>query len=201
MLRGNLASRPFYNERLASLVLVVVAVGVALLTAFNIGSLNRLWGERTRLEGEIQRDESEAARVLADVDVSAQQVGPVARARLAYGAEEANGLIDRRTFSWTLFFDIMEDALPFDVRLVSVAHRLEEEGLLLVLTVVARNDRDLNTLVTGMLGTGQFLDVLPTEKMRNDDGSVTSLIETWYVPLQTSPSDAVETASTPGGRP
>jgi hypothetical protein len=200
VLKGNLAARPFYNERLVSLVLVVLALGVAGLTVFNVTHLNALWTERTRLEGEIQRDEAEIMRVLSDVETPDGPADPAIRARLVHGAGEANELIDRRTFSWTTFFDVMEDVLPLDVRLMTVGHRIEDGDLLLVLTVVARDDPDLNAFIEGMLGTGRFLDVLPTEKITEDDGSVTATVETWYVPLQAGLGLA-DAAAAPGGGP
>ena len=38
----------------------------------------------------------------------------------ANGAREANRLIDQRTFSWTEFFNHIEETLPPDVMLTSV---------------------------------------------------------------------------------
>ena len=202
MLRGNLASRPFYNERLVSLVLVLVAVGVAALTAFNVSRLNALWTDRAELEGAIQRDEDETARVLGEINSTGRQVDAPTLVRLASETGEANALIERRTFSWTTFFDVIEDVLPFDVRVVAVGHRIEDGDLLLVLNVVARDDPDLNDFIDAMLGTGQFLDILPTEKMRDDDGSVSAVIETWYVPLVNDQDSGEPAAMTrQGGRP
>ena len=49
MLRGNLATRPFYNERLATLVIVAVALAALLLTAYNVVELTRLSSARRDL--------------------------------------------------------------------------------------------------------------------------------------------------------
>jgi hypothetical protein len=200
MLNGNLATRPFYNESVVSVVLLVVALGVAYLTYFNVREFSDLWRERARLEGEIQRDEAEVDRVLREVESSGQVLDAASVARLGYGTAEANRLIEARRFSWTTFFDVIEDALPFDVRLVAVAHRVEDGDLLLVLTVVARDDPDLNTFISTMLATGRFLDVIPTEKMRNDDGSMSAAIQAWYVPLVTDFGADAEGPAT-GGHP
>jgi len=199
MLRGNLSSRPFYNERLVSLVLLLVAVAALALTAFNASRLAALSSTRAELDGQIERDLGEAARIEAEATGIQAAFDVEAVRELAVSTAEANTLIARRTFSWTGFFGIVEGILPYDVRLVGVAHRFEEGERLLVLNVIAKQDSDINEFVRGMLDSGRFYDVLPTEKTRNEDGTLSAVIETYY--LSSSAVSGAETPAANGGRP
>ena len=49
MLKGNLSTRPFYNERLVSLAFGLIAVLAFFLTVFNAGQLISLSRERAAL--------------------------------------------------------------------------------------------------------------------------------------------------------
>lgn len=199
MLRGNLSSRPFYNERLVSLVLLLVAVAALALTAFNASRLTALSSTRAELDGQIQRDLGEASRIEAEATGIHGAFDVEAVRELAASTAEANALIADRTFSWTRFFGIVEGILPYDVRLVGVAHRFEEGERMLVLNVIARQDSDINELVRGMLDSGRFYDVLPTEKRRNEDGTLSAVIETYYLPA--SPVSGATEPPANGGRP
>jgi hypothetical protein len=61
MLRGNLSTRPFYNERLVGLALLAVGVIAIALTAFNAWRLLALSSEHRQLAQHIARDRQEAA--------------------------------------------------------------------------------------------------------------------------------------------
>jgi Tfp pilus assembly protein PilV len=63
MLKGNLSSRPFYNERLVAMVVMGAALLGVLLTIFNVTAFSRLSGERSRQQEEEQKSLSEAERV------------------------------------------------------------------------------------------------------------------------------------------
>jgi hypothetical protein len=202
MLRANLSSRPFYNERLVSLLLGLVAVGAIAMAAFNVSRFSELSAERTTLDLNIRRDQAEASRIRADVEAAVAGVDLNRLEALVSGAREANQLIAHRTFSWSAFFDILEGALPYEVRLLGVAHRLEGGEQVLVMSVVAEEDANLNELVQALLGTGAFFDVLPVEKARNDDGTVSAIVETFYLaPAAPERQAAGKPDSDKGGRP
>ena len=197
MLRANLASRPFYRERLVSLVLGLGALGVVGLTAYNVSRLATLSAARAELDGNIARDRDEAGRIRADIRTTVAGVDVSRLGELVAGAAEANRLIAERTFSWTQFFEIVEGAMPYEVRLVAVAHRLEGDERLLVMNLVAQDDGRLNEFVVAMLETGAFFDVLPVEKARDEDGTVSAIVETYYLPppvVNGQPPDAGQRA-------
>ena len=53
MLRGNLATRPFYNERIVTLLLALVAAVVLALTVTNVTRLLQLSARRSELRAQI----------------------------------------------------------------------------------------------------------------------------------------------------
>ncbi len=186
MLRGNLSSRPFYSEGLVTTALLLVAVAVAALTAYNVARLTALSAERAELDRAIARDQGEALRIRADIRAAVAGVDMGSLEALVADASEANGLIAHRTFSWTEFLRTVEGALPYEVRLVGVTHRAEEGERLLVMNLVAQADEQLNEFVQAMLETGVFFDVLPVEKARNDDGTVSAIVQTYYLSAASS---------------
>ena len=200
MLRGNLSNRPFYNERLVSLALAFVALGAAALSFWNVSTLVRLSDVRAGLDREIEQNRSEAARIRADVQTLAAGVDTDRLSALATGTAEANALIAERTFSWTRFFDLIEGAMPWEVRLVAVAQRVEDGQQLLTLNLIAQSDADLAELVRAMLESGAFYDVLPSEKTTNDDGTIGAVVDAFYLPPPAEGNGGA-TALAGGGRP
>ena len=111
MLRTNLSTRPFYNERTVHVVLGVAAIVVIAVTVFDVTRIVALSQRHTESTLRAERDEA-AAR-----DVGSRTAG--VRGALD-GAElqgveaavrEANSLIDQRTFSWTDLFNRPGDDL------------------------------------------------------------------------------------------
>ena len=58
MLRSNLATRPFYNERLVHWLIGVAAVLVVAFTAFNVSEYLRLSGRQGGLAADAARDDA-----------------------------------------------------------------------------------------------------------------------------------------------
>jgi hypothetical protein len=195
MLRGNLATRPFYNERLATLAVVLVGVVALLLTAYNATELVRLSSTRRDLRARIERDRSEATRIRSQAATRQQTVDRTMLTRLAEYTEEANDLIDQRTFSWTAFFGLIEKTLPPDVRLVMVSPRVEKGAFRVAMTVVAQDLSDVSTFVDSLLDTGKFYDAAPIDQQRRDDGSFNALIEASYLSAHSAPTPAAAAAT------
>jgi hypothetical protein len=182
MLKGNLSTRPFYNEKLVSLALGAVLLMAVGLTVFNVLQLVSLSRERRVLNAHIARDRGEAARISAQADALQRTVDRRRLQMLAEGTREANSLIDQRTFSWTEFFGLIEKTLPRDVRLIGVSPQVEKGEFKIAMRVVARTPDDLAAFAEGLTGTGTFYDVVPTSTQRNDDDTDTVTIVAGYLP-------------------
>ena len=191
MIRTNLASRPFYNERRVRLWLAGFAILVATATVLNVAWIVDYSRTDTELKDAAAADEAraddlraEARRLRASVDVT----------RTAITSMEvglANGLIDRRTFSWTELFNRFEATLPENVRLNSVAPRVESDRhVALVLNVSARSVGDIDQFMENLEETGVFADMLSRDEHVTDDGVIEASLEGLYMPAPRGESPA-----------
>ncbi len=121
MLRTNLSTRPFYNERAVHAVVLAVAVLVLAVTVWQVMRVVQLSAYKTELNAAIARDKDEAQRLTAQAAEIRRGVDQRELTVLAESAKEANHLIEQRTFSWTQLFNHLEATLPEDVMLTSVS--------------------------------------------------------------------------------
>jgi hypothetical protein len=199
MLKGNLSTRPFYSERLASLAIGAVALAAFLLTAYNGLELVARSSERHELRSRIDQDLAEAASVRTATAQLLQTVDRATLTRLAASTSEANDIIGQRTFSWTGFFSLIERTLPIDVRLVTVSPRVERGVFKVSMTVVARDLVDVSEFVDALLETGRFYDAATVDMQRRDDGSLNAQIDAAYLSspaAKPTPGTTVPTGAT-----
>ena len=181
MLRGNLSTRPFYNERLVTLIIIVAAVVGVALTVFNATAIYRLSAERSKQRAEIDRVAAEATKIRT---AAAALEGSLDRANLrvlAAATNEANTLIDQRMFSWTTFFGVVEKTLPLDARLIAVVPRVERGVFMIVMQVHVKRASDLQAFMDALYSTGTFYDLLPGDQQMNDDGTQTATLQGAYL--------------------
>jgi hypothetical protein len=201
MLRGNLSSRPFYNERLVSAALVAVALLVVALTGFNGYKVYELSKQRSALKGRIDHDKAQAQEIERGALALQRSVNKETLAQLAYSTQEANALIDERTFSWTTFFGLIEKTMPMDLRIVGVAPRIERGEIKVTMTVVGRRPDDVEAFADALQDSGgAFYDVLPSVTDRNeDDNTYRADVVAFYLP----PNQSVPRSSSakPGAKP
>jgi Tfp pilus assembly protein PilN len=190
MLRGNLSTRPFYNDRIVSLGIAVLAVLVLALTAFNALRIISLSGQRAETDARLAETRGEAAAVRAQTAALRMGVDQAELGGLAAAAQEANALIDRRTFSWTALLGLLEGAMPPDVRLVSVSPRVDKTVLNVSMTIVARNYMDVDAFLDALRDTGAFYDVAPSETQERDDGTYTARVDASYLPAAPAATEA-----------
>ena len=89
MLRSNLATRPFYNERLVSLAIAIVALVALGLTIFNGARLVALLSDRSAVQARIRADRDEAARVASHAAALQKGIERATIARLTAATREA----------------------------------------------------------------------------------------------------------------
>ena len=136
MLRTNLSTRPFYNERAVHLLIALVATIVLALTIWNVATVVRLSTHNTELAGRIGADRSEAERLGREATRIRRGIDQAELEVVVAAAREANTLIDRRTFSWTAFFNYIESTLPADVMVTSVKPSVDDQGTRVSMIVV-----------------------------------------------------------------
>lgn len=182
MLDVNLSTRPFYNERAVHLALGVagLAAGAALVAGLlQVSTLSR---EHALLTSSAERDEgalreNAAAAAAMNREVRAEDVE-----RLAAAAAEANALIDRRVFSWTEFFNRIEQTLPDGVMLTSVRPDIAAGGVTVAMGVIGRRVADIDAFIARLEATGAFAGVLPREETVTGEGARRTLLVGRYAP-------------------
>jgi hypothetical protein len=187
MLRTNLSTRPFYNERLVHLALALVGVIVAVITVLNIVKVVQLSRQNTTLTARIRDDRTaaedfgrRARKTRLDIDQKELKV-------VVASAQEANELIDSRTFSWTGFFNHIEGTLPPDVMLVSVRPVIAQGKTVITMGVRARRSPDIDEFIEKLESTGAFEDIYPMQQTSREDGLIDAPIQAVYAPVPEPP--------------
>jgi hypothetical protein len=188
MLRGNLATRPFYNERLVSGVLVILALIALALTAYNATRLTALSSRRSALRAQIAADEAEVNRVRSEAAAIQGTVDRTALQTLAGSTRLANSLITARTFSWTTFFGFIEDTIPMDVRITAVSPEIEKGEIIVTLLVLGRTAEGIDTFSRALEGTNAFKDLFFTVADKTDDGLFRVTMRAKYTPPALPPA-------------
>jgi len=183
MIRSNLSTRPFYNERAVRLVLLAVAALVALATLGNIAQVLRYSRSDTELATRASQDEAratelrgQATKLRASVDVKQVEVASLE-------ARQANDLIDRRTFSWTQLLNLFETTLPDDVRITSVRPTMDDQGRIqLAITVLAQGVADVGEFMESLEASGEMRDAYVTSEQVTDGGQISAAMSAIYLP-------------------
>ena len=188
MIRTNLSSRPFYNERAVNLWLVALGVVVLAATVFNVSRARSDSGRNAEQGLQAAQDEARAA----DLRKSAQQSRASVDARqidaVSVYARQANDLIDRRTFSWTALFNRFEATLPENVRITSVRPALDRDRrIVLTVTVLARSVSDIDQFMEQLDGQAVFKDLRSTQEQTNEDEQIESVLQMIYAPGSEKP--------------
>jgi len=198
VLRTNLATRPFYNERAIQLLLALAALLVVILTAFNAIRIFSLSRQNTELSSLVNRDRQEAQRLTREAQRIRAGINVEELQATADAAGVANALIDQRTFSWTEFFNRIEETLPPDVMLTSVQPSFGREATIIQMSVLGRQIEDIDEFMEKLEATGAFHDVLPTQEDTTDEGLHRLMVRSTYTGTV---SEAPEAATPPQAKP
>jgi type IV pilus assembly protein PilN len=197
VIRTNLSTRPFYNERAVHAWFVAIALGVAAATVFNVSRVLRYSRSDTELALQSSRDEARAADLRQQAARLRATVDPRQIEFASSEARLANDLIDRRTFSWTELFNRFEATLPDDVRITAVRPKVDRtNGNVLTINVVGRTIEDVDKFMENIEATGAFSRTLSKEDRINDEGLLEAIVETTYVPTPVK-TDATGGAAKP----
>jgi hypothetical protein len=183
MLRTNLSTRPFYNERAVRAGIAVAALLTAALMAFNGAAIFSLTSGNAELVGRAEAAEAKAAELRNQARAVQQSLNRAEVDAVQTAAREANLLIDRRAFSWTTLFNQFEETLPADVRILAVAPQVDRDGrMLVVVTVIARRIEDLDNFIDRLHDTGAFSGVIARQDETLEDGTFRALLQGYYSP-------------------
>ena len=194
MLRTNLATRPFYNERAVHVVLGGIALMAVLVVATNSVRSSALFQERADLTVAAAAAEAQAAEILNETVALRREAGTTELALLADASREANLLINQRAFSWTEFFNRIEATLPNDVMLTSLRPDVVDSVVGVQMGVISQSVDAIDRFIAQLEQTGAFAEVLSREEEITEVGLYRALLDGRYVP-----SDSEGTATGSGG--
>ena len=183
MIRTNLSTRPFYNERAVYIWLAALALAVVAATAFNVSRVLGYSRSDTRLATQASQDEAKAATLRQQAVRLRASVDPKQLEFASAEARQANDLIDRRTFSWTELFNRLETTLPDDAHIAAVQPKIDKNGeILLTIKVTAKSVEDVSRFMERLEKTGAFARLYSVEDRFDDQGLLQSVLEGNYVP-------------------
>lgn len=190
MLRTNLSTRPFYNDRAVRIAIGIGVVLVAALTAFNVLQVLALNARNDEMSQRFQQAERQTTDYRQQAQAVRQSLNTAEMTAVQQAAQEANLLIGRRVFSWTDLFNQFERTLPAEVRIAAVEPQVDSDGRLLVaITVLSRSVEDLNQFMDQLETSGRFRDVLNRQDTPMDDGLMRSVVQGYYDASRAVPAD------------
>ncbi len=198
MLRTNLSTRPFYNDRAVRTVLGAVALLALGLTIFNAYEIIRLRAQNSDTRATIARNDEQARSLRDQAQAVRRSIDRTRLAAVQIAASEANALIDRRTFSWTELLNHFQATLPANVRIAGVTPELSEDGRRVVnISVFSRRIEDLEQFMDALDKTGMFAGVMSRADRPDDAGVLQSEVQAYYTPSTQPPLGAAARQAVP----
>ena len=181
MLKMNLSTRPFYNERgVRCLFLVLGLLGTSLL----FGGVARVF-ELATAQSElglsadiVERETTEIKAKIAEID---GHIGNAALEPLIDGVEKVNQLISQRVFSWSEFFSLIEKTLPDEVIVTGLRPKHDNEGTNITINVVGTSVADIDEFIRRLEETNSFSGVLAHEEEITGDRRYRALLRGRYL--------------------
>jgi Tfp pilus assembly protein PilN len=171
VLRANLSTRPFYNERVVHAAAALIAIVLLSITAWQIVRVVRLSRYKTELNAAIARDRAQTEQLSRDAATVRRGLDQKQLTTVASEAKEANLLIEQRTFSWTQLFNQLEATLPEDVMLTAVRPEFDKEGVTQVsMEIQGRGGDVIDNFWERLEKTGAFHDIEWSGLSVTDDG-------------------------------
>lgn len=199
MLRTNLSTRPFYNQRAVLVFLGVVATLAIGLTLFNAYEILYLRAQNRSAAETIAQNDVQGKELRAKAAGIRRSIDRTRLDAVSFAAREANALIDRRTFSWTELLNQFQLTLPPNVRIGGVQLQLDREGRRLVqISVFSRRIEDLEEFMDALGKTGVFSGVLSRADTPEESGALRSELQAYYTPAAPPAATAPPPASEPG---
>jgi hypothetical protein len=200
VLRTNLATRPFYNERAVHVAIGLAAAVILAITLVNVVQVVRLSRHSTELSSRTGAERAESDRLVAEAARIRATINKDELALIVNAAHEANSLIDQRTFSWTAFFNRIEATLPPNVMLTSVRPSIKDNETHVSIGVLGRSAEDIDEFMEKLEGTGAFSAIVPATQDRTDEGLYRVAIESVYDGAQDAGAVAAAKPAETGAR-
>ena len=170
MLKLNLATRPFYNERVIDSVLLLLGIVALVLMVAGGRTVFQLSNTYTDVVRMAELSETQVGTVTQEMVALNQSVSEDELEALRLSAAEANRLIDQRVFSWTELFNIIEQTLPNRVMLTGLRPIRNSGSMTLTIGVIGERITDIEQFIEDLEATGSVGNVLTRQEQRTEDG-------------------------------
>ena len=170
MLKINLATRPFYNERAVHMFLVLLGTGALVLMGLAGGTIFELSKNHADITRAAEASEALVGTVTQETRSLEENVSEVELEALRLSAAEANRLIDQRVFSWTELFNVIERTLPNRVMLTGLRPTGNADNVSLVIGVIGERVADIEEFIEQLEASGSVRNVLARQEQRTEDG-------------------------------
>ena len=182
MLGTNLATRPFYNERVVHLVLSAAGSAALVVLAAGIARAVDVARSHAALTAAAEMAERDMARLAGRAATVRQAIEAGEVEWIAGAVAEAGRLVEQRTFSWTAFFNVIDRTLPAGVMLTAIRPEHGEDGVSVAISVIGRRVADIDEFIGRLEGTGVFADVLAREEEMLEDRTYRARLAGRYRP-------------------
>jgi Tfp pilus assembly protein PilN len=186
----NLSTKPFPAHRATSLLLGTFLAILGVVSVWQVARFYRYTAQSGGIRGEEQdlRVESEALRQRLS-ELQARLDRPEAAAKLSE-IGFLNGLIVRKSLSWTRVFASLEDIVPASVHLISLRPSVAAEGTVeMEIDVRGRSLRDVTGFVDALEESSAFADVIMSIEQKRDpdpESDVEASLSVTYFPEKVS---------------
>jgi len=179
----NLATHPYEDAREFWARWGSVVGLLAVLTLLLLGWAVRSWTNAGRdrnsisqLQEQIAKRDRERAEAQSFLDMSANR-------STRDQSQFLNGLIRRKSFSWTRVFEELEQVVPQNLHVTSLRPELNDQNeVQLDMRVVGDTRGAAVELVHRMEGSKHFQNAQLVQEAGNDNGSVTATVISIYIP-------------------
>ncbi len=181
----NLATRPYEDAREFWMRWGSAVAVLALLTLVLVGFTVRGWMNAGRdrqaiaqLQAQIRERDTERASAQAYLEMAANR-------STRDQSQFLNGLIQRKSFSWTRVFEELEKVMPNNIHVVALHPEINEQGQLqLDMKLVGDSRAPAVELVHRMERSSHFQNPQLVQEQTGGDNAaaVTAMVETIYVP-------------------
>jgi Tfp pilus assembly protein PilN len=201
VLRTNLSTRPFYNERAVHAIAAAVAVLALAIAAWQVSRIVRLSHDKTEFNAAITRDKAEAEKAEREAAQIRSGLDQKELAAVSGAASEANDLIEQRTFSWTQLFNELQATLPEDVMLTSIHPEFKEGVTTLNFDLQGKSAENIDEFWDHLEKTGSFHDIQWSAVQVTDEGLRRIQMKAVYTPHAAGPQTASTIGPAPAAQP
>ena len=138
----NLASRPFQDARSTFLRWASILAGIACITAALLLIDYTHWRDNRVINEKTAKIQQDIAQLDAQRDANQSLLNQPANRETRDRSQFLNGIIVRKSFSWTRAFSDLEKIMPTRVHLVKIEPELTPQNELKIKMTVAGRSRD-----------------------------------------------------------